>query len=145
MVLRIRGGGMPPEAAEEMNIAAGGRIKQVIHPDILDPSKWQPEFTTTINTQILNASAYRAVTGRTPPTEPISAKTYEAHGYPFFKVYEEPSGVFGDFTKVKSIAEIDKRDEADVNPPVIHLAQGNVNGKCAASHFLDIRIIVTDM
>tara|TARA_R110002003_G_scaffold214_6_gene16056 strand:+ start:5218 stop:5604 length:387 start_codon:yes stop_codon:yes gene_type:complete len=128
-----------------MNIAPSGRIKQVIHPDILDPSKWQSGFTTTINTQILNSSAYRAVTGKNPPNEPISAETYKEHGYPFFKVYEEPSGVFGDFTKVKSIAEIDKRDETDVNPPVIHLGQGNVNGKCATSHFLDIRVIVTDM
>ena len=119
------GGGFPKH---KMNIAAGGNIKQVIHRDDLDSTRWQPERTTTVNVQILNSMAYRNVTGKSPPTQPISAETYEAHDLPFFQVYEEPSGIHGNFDKVKSMAEIDDRDEMDISPPVVHLGHGNAKG-----------------
>ena len=127
LVTRERGGGGGPPK-HEMNIAAGGNIKQVIHRDKVDSTRWQPERTTTVNVQILNSMAYRNVTGKSPPTEPISAETYEAHNLPFFQVYEEASGIHGNFDKVKSMAEIDDRDETDVNPPVVHLGHGNAKG-----------------
>jgi hypothetical protein len=75
-----------------MSIAAGGRIKQVIHGD-KGGQDWLPERTTVFNVQILNSATYTGITGTNPPSKPISASAYADHGFPFFELYEEPSGV----------------------------------------------------
>lgn len=40
----------------------------------------------------------------------------------FFKMYEEPSGIFGEFNQVKSIAEIDGSTEGMVDPDTITIS-----------------------
>lgn len=61
--------------------------------------------------QILNSAVYSAVTGQAPPTKAVDAQTYEMYGLPFYKLYEEPSGIFGGFNLVKSIAQINGKME----------------------------------
>ena len=41
---------------------------------------------------------------------------------PFFKMYEEPSGIFGEFSQVKSITEIDENTEGVVEPDTITIS-----------------------
>jgi hypothetical protein len=77
------------------------------------------------NVQILNSASYHSVTGQDPPYQPISAEEHQQYGYPFFKMYEEPIGVAGDFSKVKSVAEIDQRADGLVVPRVVELGQGS--------------------
>jgi hypothetical protein len=116
--LRLRGGGSEP--VHEMTVAAGGKIKQVIAADYHNKNGWLPSRTTVFNVQILNTVVYKAVTGEAPPTRPMGVKEYKKHGFPFFKMYEEPSGVSGNFSLVKSIAEIDENMDNVVTPrPVI--------------------------
>jgi len=38
----------------------------------------------------------------------VCAKTYAAHGFPFFKIYKEESTIKGDFEGIKSVKELDK-------------------------------------
>jgi ubiquitin len=105
LVLRLRGGGY---VEAEMGIAAGGLIKQTIVKDNNDPTIWETENGTIFNVQILNSTAFEAVTGKAPPTTPVTAKTYAEHGYPYYDIYDEkPSGVKGDFSGVQSVAEKD--------------------------------------
>jgi hypothetical protein len=123
---RLRGGA-PPKPAQEMSVAAGGKIKQAIYRDT-QGSDWLPDKTTVVNVQILNSASYHSVTGFKPPTQPITAEQYEQYeqyGYPFFKMYEEPTGVAGDFSKVKSVAEIDQRTDGPVVPRVVDLGHGD--------------------
>ncbi|KAF2865627.1 integral membrane protein [Massariosphaeria phaeospora] len=120
LVLRLRGGGTGPEMA----IAAGGKISQVIHEDIF-PDAWIPNSTTVLNVQILNSAAYKAVTGEAPPTMALDAATYKRYGLPFYSFYEEPSGIYGDFSMVKSVAQIDGEEEEHVKPKVVQLRHGN--------------------
>jgi hypothetical protein len=47
---------------------------------------------------------------------------YAAEGFPFFKMYEEPSGIFGNFSAVKSIAELDKKEEDTVKPKTVPIS-----------------------
>jgi hypothetical protein len=117
LILGLRGGA-GPKPAQEMSVAAGGKIKQVIHRNA-QGSDWLPDKTTVVSVQIFNSASYHAVTGEEPPTKPISAEKHKEYGYPFFKMYEEPSGVSGDFSKVKSVAEIEKRSDAKVVPRVV--------------------------
>jgi hypothetical protein len=62
----------------------------------------------------------------------MKASTYAALGFPFFKMYEEPTGVHGDFSKVKSLATLNKDSEATVwltNAPIKHPTRvSNPNG-----------------
>jgi ubiquitin len=104
-VLRLRGGGwMEPE----MGIGAGGMIKQTIVEDKSDSAIWDPDSGTIFNVQILNSAVFEAVTGEAPPATPITAKAYAKYGFPYFDIYDEkPSGVKGDFSGVKSVAERD--------------------------------------
>ena len=77
---------------------------------------------TVFNVQILNSAAYMTVTGEHPPAKPMTAVEYAQHGFPFFKMYEEPSSIYGDFGVVKSVAEIDKKKEVAVNPSIVNIA-----------------------
>jgi hypothetical protein len=105
LVERLRGGGggyLEPE----MGIATGGMIKQTVLKDNSDPSIWDPEIGTILNVQILNSAIFEAVTGRAPPKTPVTAKAYGDHGYPYYHIWNETlSGIEGDFSGVKSVAE----------------------------------------
>ena len=109
-----------------MGIAAGGRIRQVIHED-LKGDKWLPHHTTVFNVQILNSLLYKWVTGVPAPGRPIDVATYAASGLPFFAHYEEPSGICGGaaFANVQSVAEIQEVKEEVVEPPVVTTSAGN--------------------
>jgi ubiquitin len=120
LILRLRGGGNPPE---EMSVAAGGLIHQVIHPD-QKGDEWL-KHPTVFNVQILNSAVYRAVTGTAPPNRPLDARDYEDAGMPFYKVYEEPSGISGDFEMIRSIGQIDEDMDGVVTPAVVTLGAGD--------------------
>lgn len=103
-----------------MAIAAGGKIKQSIVRDQLGEA-WQSQRTTVFNVQILNSAVYKEVTGEDPPTKPLDVETYKEHGLPFYDMYEGPSGVSGDFSMVKSVAQMDKKKEDVVTPDVVEI------------------------
>jgi hypothetical protein len=96
--------------AREMGLSAGGKMKQQITTDQYGYDAWDNDNTSRIFVHIVNSTMYEQITGRAPPSTPISAKTYSQHGYPWFDLYEEnegvkPSSVLGN---VKSIKEIDE-------------------------------------
>lgn len=90
-----------------MGIAMGGKIEQAIQKDFEDPNSWLKGHTMIIPVQILNSTAFRQVTGVDPPPCPIDASTYAERGLPFFKLWEEPSSVAGDFEAVRSVRELE--------------------------------------
>lgn len=122
LVLRLRGGGSPLPPVHEMSIAAGGKIKQVIHEDDKGED-WLPKRTIVFNVQVLNSAVHKAVTGSDPPTNPVTAQTYAKSGFPFFKMYEEPSGISRDFSLVKSVGEIDGIEDEVVKPNTVIIGQ----------------------
>ncbi|KAH3971319.1 hypothetical protein HBH70_016400 [Parastagonospora nodorum] len=138
VVLRLLGAGVEP--VHEMTVAAGGKIHQVIEEDHLGDD-WLPGRTTVFNAQVLNSAAYRSVTGVAPPTEPIDAATYARNGLPFFKMYEEPSGIHGNFSAVKSVAAIDKTKEKGVDPRTVRISSsvGIINPNGPLSRFRTAR------
>ncbi|CZT42531.1 related to ubiquitin/ribosomal protein S27a fusion protein [Rhynchosporium secalis] len=125
LVLRLRGGGpglpdeMSPEEkkmqretaekAEEMAVAPGGFINQTIVRDPFPADKWDQENTILFNLQLLNALTFEAILGIKAPETPITAALYKEYGFPFYKMYEELSGIQGTFGGVKSVASIDKK------------------------------------
>lgn len=122
----------PPSPRKDMSISAGGKIHQVIvhDPFARAPEIWDTEKSIIFNVQMLNASAFNQVTGMPTPETPISAETYAHHGFPFFKLFEEESGINGDWD-VKSVAQVDVekglrriRDTDDFKFRVVTLNEG---------------------
>ncbi|KAF8852869.1 ubiquitin-domain-containing protein [Acephala macrosclerotiorum] len=122
LVLRLRGGGSGPYDPEyvkakeelaasiekfqverdletkmsEMAIAPGGLIHQTI------------DNTIFFNVQLLYPSTFEQLLGFPAPPTPITPEVYQKHGYPFFKLYEEKSGISGDFNGIKSVGQMRK-------------------------------------
>jgi hypothetical protein len=124
LVLRLRGAGPAPSSSTQMSIAAGGLIKQVIHRDFYPANKWDSAKTTVFNAQMLNSAKYKTVTGMAPPTRPMDHATYAAYGFPYYSVFEEQSGIHGNFGLVKSVGQINGQDKAGANPPVYNAGLG---------------------
>ncbi|KAF2649096.1 hypothetical protein K491DRAFT_708357 [Lophiostoma macrostomum CBS 122681] len=134
IVLRLRGGGQVSDLDFKMSVAAGGKIKQVIHADYLEgfhdggwsSGQWLPSRTTVFNVQVLNTALFTSITGLAPQGCPIDVATYKAHGFPFFDFQETPTGISGssNFFAVKSVAEIDGTKEEEVEPTVIPTGAG---------------------
>ena len=127
MVLRLRGAGPSPIPTPEMNIAAGGLIKQVIHRDTHRPN-WDTSKTIVFNAQILNSALYQAVTGVKSLTMPIRHEVYTAHGFPYYKMNEEPSGIHGNFGLIKSVDQItgkSGRKATAKTPRVVNIGEGH--------------------
>jgi hypothetical protein len=109
-----------------MAVAAGGRITQTIVRDPYAPSRWEAGPPIVFNVQVLNSACFESVTGEAALQSPVDAKTYADLGYPFFDMYEEPSGITGNFAQVKSVAELDDEEETHYTPATkkIKLASG---------------------
>ncbi|TVY46389.1 hypothetical protein LCER1_G008697 [Lachnellula cervina] len=114
MVLNIVGGGyiQNPNFATadgEMGIAAGGLIQQSILPDPHPKGAWDGDKTSMFNVQLLNAACFYNVTGTRAPPSPVTAASYAAASLPFYSIpNEQPSGIKGVFSDIKSIAHLDK-------------------------------------
>ncbi|KAI1504093.1 hypothetical protein F5X99DRAFT_406474 [Biscogniauxia marginata] len=94
-----------------MGIAPGGRIRQCIVADTVDPARWVRDATLTVPVQILNSAGFRAVTGRPPPPCPIGARVYADAGLPFFDLDESGYGagaVGGLFAGMSSVNKIEQ-------------------------------------
>ncbi|KXH63724.1 integral membrane protein [Colletotrichum salicis] len=104
----------PPPEVEEMGLAAGGLITQTIEADKYPADVWDVEASVMMNLQILGVESFCAVTGQPAPDTPVNAQSYANHGYPFFEIWgEEKTGIKGDFSEVKSVAQLEaERAEA---------------------------------
>ena len=100
--------------ATTMNIAAGGLIKQSIVADTFPAEDWDTENSIIANVQLINSAVFESLTGMPPPPTPITAATYSKSGFPYFSIYDEPTGIQGKFKGLKSIGEIDKENRRQV-------------------------------
>lgn len=93
----------------EMAVAPGGFINQTIVRDPVPAMEWDTENTILFNLQLLNASSFEQLLGIKAPPTPITLALYKRYGYPFFKLYEEKSGIKDNFPGVKSVAQLDRK------------------------------------
>lgn len=74
---------------QKMAIGAGGRMRQQLVPDPYGVDTWDVATADCVRIELVNSTAFRALTGRDPPETPIDAATYTAHGLPWFDLYDE--------------------------------------------------------
>lgn len=101
---------MDEESGGEMGLAAGGSMKQKIHPDPYGLETWDNARATRCFVHIVDSLLWRQITGEEAPSTPITAKQYASAGLPWYDLYDEgmPTLDGTDALKgVKSVKEID--------------------------------------
>jgi hypothetical protein len=73
----------------DMSLAAGGKMKQQVFKDRHGLEAWDTEHTSKFFVHLVNSMAWQMITGKEPPTVPLTAKEYTARGFPWFEYYEE--------------------------------------------------------
>lgn len=112
--------------AQEMGIAAGGKIRQEIVEDYYGAHTWDENCRGKVYIRIVNSVMFKLITGEDAPPSPISAKEYNDAGLPWFDYYNEnapavlPSNILAG---IKPIAALDqlKGQHAD-NREAVHIS-----------------------
>jgi hypothetical protein len=79
----------PSMDAPSMGLAAGGRMRQVIHKDPFDTDDWYVAAADRVFVSTTHAKDWKTITGPSAPSEPPTAKAYCAAGLPWFEQYGE--------------------------------------------------------
>ena len=73
----------------ELGLAPGGLMRQQIYHDEFGIDAWETDHPSRCFVHILNSAQYATVTGKSPPTQPPTAKSYTSAGLPWFDYYSE--------------------------------------------------------
>lgn len=73
----------------EMTLGGGGRMRQKIYPDRFGHGVWDVRVVGHAHVQLVDARAWRELTGEAVPPSPIDAASYTAAGLPWFDIYDE--------------------------------------------------------
>ncbi|AYV83074.1 MAG: hypothetical protein Hyperionvirus4_39 [Hyperionvirus sp.] len=110
LVLRLRGGGEPPDPRKSaaMGLAAGGLIIQKIYNDPNGVDFWNVHQYETCFVNIVNSTEWSTFGIKMPDT-PITAATYIKNGFPWYELYDEKNGLLDktNLDNIKSLGEID--------------------------------------
>ena len=125
--LRKRDTSPAPKGGTEMGLGAGGKMSQKIYPDPHGLDTWDQSSSERLFIHLVNSAMFEQITGRKPPDTPITAKSYEKRGYPWFDVYDESYQDIAapdELQKVKSVKEMDaekgfdpQQDDESVETP----------------------------
>lgn len=128
---------MAKKGGVEMGLGAGGKMSQKIYPDPHGIDTWDADNSGRVYVHILNSMMFREITGKEPPTTPITAQTYTQYNLPWFDLYDDH---MGDVTapdvleNVKSISAMDtekgftgQQDDTPVNVPEDHIIKYKID------------------
>lgn len=79
--------------AEPMGLAPGGLMKQEVYADTYGPDAYDTSAAARCFVHIANSVSYKAVTGKNPPIEPVTAEHYRNAGIPWFDYYQADAKV----------------------------------------------------
>jgi len=92
-------------------------MQQRIYPDLYGLDVWDQDNYGRVPVHIFNSAQYREIMGEEPPPTPIDAATYNAHGLPWFDLYDEAQGDIAPSTRLAQAKTITERDaERGISP-----------------------------
>lgn len=103
----------------EMGLGAGGRMSQKIYPDPHGLDVWDQDLAGTAVVHLVNSEQYLAITGQAPPQTPVDARTYTAHGLPWFELYDEGRGDVAPPDTLARVQSIDSMARSDGSAPPV--------------------------
>ena len=95
-----------------MGLAPGGRMKQEIYADEYKMEDWDLEHSSRVFVHICNSLVWHDLTGKWPPTVPLTAREYTTDGLPWFDYYDDKlRSLKGSaiLNKLKSIVQFGKK------------------------------------
>ena len=93
-----------------MGLAQGGEMVQKIFPDPHGVDTWKVEAGMRVFVHIVNSQLYREITGAAPPLSPITAQSYAAKGYPWFKLWDEEMGDVAASSTLAGVKTVGQKD-----------------------------------
>jgi hypothetical protein len=100
------------QASASMGLAAGGKMRQVIHPDPFDLDDWDFAAADRVFVTLVHAKDWKNITGEAAPNEPPTGREYSQAGLPWFEYYgKDQSALPGsvELAGVKSVANLFKK------------------------------------
>ncbi len=98
------------EAEADMGIGAGGRMEQKIYPDSYGIETWDQQSCSAVFIHIVNSKQYLAITGREPPSTPVSAQLYTNMRLPWFQLYDEDRADVPASERLKTVKALKERE-----------------------------------
>ena len=71
----------------DMALAPGGRMRQEVYEDEFEMSEWDLNTSSRCFVHLTDSRVWKTITGKNPPTIPITAKQYSEHRLPWFEYY----------------------------------------------------------
>ena len=96
--------------AGDMGIGAGGLMDQKIYPDSYGLETWDQQSCSAVFIHIVNSERYLAITGREPPSTPVSAQLYTNMNLPWFKLYDEDRTDVPASERLKTVKALKERE-----------------------------------
>ena len=105
-------------APPDMALAPGGKMRQDIYEDEFGMSEWDLNRSARCFVHLTNSEVWKAITGKNPPSLPLTARDYSDYGMPWFEYYSESKPLPGAeiLGKLKSITEMGKTKRIDPLP-----------------------------
>ena len=109
------------EAAYDMGLAPGGRMRQEIYDDPYSVEEYAADAASRCYVHLCNSMVWRAITGKSPPHTPPTAREYNNAGLPWFDYESGAKTIEGGnwLDKVESIVGLAK-DKGEVALPENH-------------------------
>jgi hypothetical protein len=93
-----------------MGLAAGGRMRQSIYPDLHGLGTWDARTTSRSFVHIVDSELWREITGEAAPSTPVTAKEYERAGLPWFDLYDERRGTLEGSDTLRRVTSVKEKD-----------------------------------
>jgi hypothetical protein len=93
-------------AATEMGLAAGGRMRQAIYPDMFDLEDWDAGAAERVFVTLVHAKDWKAITAEAAPTSPPTAQEYSAAGLPWFDYYGRDQAALPGSAKLAGVTSV---------------------------------------
>ena len=104
-------------------------MRQEVYDDPYGIDAWETHAMFRCFVHIANSQSFHAITGRRPPTEPISADEYQVAGIPWFDYWnDEVKALKGSkvLAQLDSVAAKKIKGGKPVKEPVVEIAKGDV-------------------
>lgn len=115
------------ERSPLMGLAAGGRMRQVIHPAPFKIEDWDIAAADRVFVTMLHAKDWKSITGAAAPNQPPTAKEYSDAGLPWFEYYGKDQSALSGSAKlagVRSVANLFKKVTGATLPDSLDVETG---------------------
>lgn len=109
--------------AKSMGMGAGGMMTQEIYEDPYGIDAWDTGMGMRVFVHLANSEEYKHITGKNPPTKPLTQEDYGRYNFPWFEYYSNDVVLEGSeiLSKVDSIGSMQTKKGEKILPDEGHI------------------------